>query len=232
MPIHAKPGKQFDTRVETTIELMSELSPAAIRRRLERSAEKWGLTSADLPSARTIARRRDEYRASHPLDHSEPWTLTNADPEQIESLIPIQGGLLADGYRGLTRDVAEDVYRIRRAAPTLWPMHAYWLAREYAARPESRPEIEILLYCKPWEGRRRDDGWRGRLGLQMWVDLVDDGRIRHRGIIGLVEGQDAEAMDAYRLWRRETNEQLAEEIREGEAFRQGDGGLSTPGNTP
>lgn len=199
MPISDRKRQRFPDRVEAFVawQVSMGLSPSVIERRLRdenRREGGWGLPASALPGRRTIARRVQEHRQAMDEMGAEPWSFLDAEPDELELLLPVQAALHADKVRPLTRTVAAATLQVRRAAPDLRPTLALSIAVEYLREPETREEIEIFLAYKPWQGG---------LGLERWADLLD-GTLPGKSIVHFeVEDKRGDELRAY-LVRVET----------------------------
>lgn len=89
-----------------------------------------------LPSLRTAQRMAREVRPAQP---GERWSFTHAEPDEARLVLPVLAAV-GEGYGSLSRETAEWVVRVRRAAPEMEPYAAFvWAIRYQAAVTAGKP---------------------------------------------------------------------------------------------
>jgi hypothetical protein len=183
--------------------------------------------SAKLPDERTIRRRIAERRPPNPQD---PWTLAEADGDEGALILPVLAALMerTEGrVAGFTREQAQWVVKVRRAAPDLEPLHAWEVAFAYQGavqqgREADRASLDALLAFAPWRSdearghfwnwiiRYRDD-WYSPLppphpGAPRFI-------VRSPNVVGLLIATRivaSRAVPRARYWNEELSRQAAE----------------------
>lgn len=131
-----------------------------------------GLSVADIERALTAARihpasqpaRRTIQKIVHDavtLDRSGPWVLADTDGDDARlilgslravTLLEFAPETAVNSILRLTKAEARWIVRVRRAAPTLPPMYAWFMARLYVAREareQSTRDLDALLAFLP-----------------------------------------------------------------------------------
>lgn len=157
---------------------------SGIHKFLERHQEELGLPGP-LPDVRTIQRRVKELA---PADPSEPWDLLTdetGDPrlilDTLEAVIRETEGRVGT----ISREVAEALMRLSRAAPDLEPRQRWVLANRYVERrerDETTEDLDALLAFTPWRSDEHDDkyiqaltsGWIVQAPISVRAEFMPD----------------------------------------------------------
>jgi hypothetical protein len=145
-------------------------SASQIYRHLENEAKDDPAQLGRVPTLRTVQRI---VRDLVPADPSDRWTLAESDLHAIRPVLDALGVVIADSgghVRSITRQFADWVVRIHRAAPDLDAWEIVWLARGYQQEIGlDRPTdyLDAFLALAPW---RSGYGYRRWLKVeQSWI---------------------------------------------------------------
>lgn len=154
---------KFDGDIMDAIDAYADegWSPAQIHRELGKRAE----FASRLPTLRTVQR----YVSDRPYDPSGTWSLEQAQPDELETLLPILAAVIerTEGrLTYLTNTEAQWLTRLGRVAADLGEWMLYRLARMYIRRKdagEATDDLDAYLAFAPWRGpeseRRYSEIW-------------------------------------------------------------------------
>ena len=107
-----------------------------------------------VPSKRTVERAVSDIRTA---DKSDPWKITDNDPEDARLLLDLLGTVSFRRYyreRQITKNEANWVITIIKLAPDLTAMRTYVLSNLYRIRTDkeaSTEELDAYLAISPWQ---------------------------------------------------------------------------------
>ena len=159
-------GSAANSMIQATIEQQAQgpMSAAQIHRGL---VAKFG---SNTPGVKTVRDMVDEARSLGP---AEPWTLADAEPDEIALVAPVWAVALENGYRLANTDM-EWIVRILAAASDLPPSDALMMAALYRVEGRHstrwlRDSLDALLAFAPW---------RDVACAERYFRAVNTGRIR------------------------------------------------------
>jgi hypothetical protein len=98
-------------------------------------------------NVRLVQSRLREMQQMTPPDESGPWSFAESNAEEARLILPVLAAVLeqpaGDGAT-ISRDIAAWIVRIRTAAPTLPPWHAYGYAILYRAAAAHKQDTREL----------------------------------------------------------------------------------------
>ena len=135
-----------------------------------------------VPSKRTVERAVSDIRSA---DKSDPWKITDNDPEDARLLLDLLGTVSFRRYyreRQITKNEANWVITIIKLAPDLTPMRTYVLSNLYrirTAKEASTEELDAYLAVAPWRSKEALSRYKFMVEkdlvkpMTMWQPMVD-----------------------------------------------------------
>lgn len=172
-------------------DIQAVIEGKALERWTPAQIEKW-LNDDDrfkgkVPTLRTIQRI---VRDILPLETSGEWRLLDSEPSDVALVVETLGAAIVQSGGRVTsfsRDLADLIVRIRRAAPDLGLHAVYLLASHYSLalqRGWQTAGIDALLALAPWKGPEAEEqfqhalavGWIpgtvGQLWKTVWFEVL------------------------------------------------------------
>jgi hypothetical protein len=146
-------GRSVDPDVRSAIQGGGSkgLSPGEIHTALSQDPDFYGR----VPSLRTVQRILSEGR---PRDTSGRWTIQSNDGDRVRVVLDALAAVIEQTrgrVNGFTKEEADWIARLDRAAPGLPPFELWRIARLYIgrlSRNEPTDDLDALLAFAPWRG--------------------------------------------------------------------------------